>query len=111
MVHPDVNPRGSALQRGTPSGGCRSLVAKVWHRAEMSESFDVWASQQKCSVPISTPSFARQSATLFVSRFTWEGVMLRLVRRRLPKSSSSPESHQLGEIFEGLPPWRILVIN
>jgi hypothetical protein len=77
----------------------------------MSKSSEVWASQQKCSVLISTPWFARQSATMFASRYTWEGVMLRLVLRRLPKSSSSPESRQLGEIFNGFPPWRILVIN
>jgi hypothetical protein len=104
MLHPGVVPRGSGLRRGTPSGGCRSLVAKVWHRVEMSESSEMWASQQKCSVSISTPSFARQSAILFASRFTWEGMMLRLGWRRRVKSSSNPESRQLGEIFEGWPP-------
>ena len=104
ILRPDVVPCGSSLQHGTPSGGCRSLVAKVWHRVEMSKSSEMWGSQQKCSVSISTPSFARQSPILFASRFTWEGMMLRLGWRRWVKSSSNPESHQLGEIFEGWPP-------
>jgi len=111
MAQPDICPCVLSSRRGTPSGGWRSLLSKVWRQSEISESSKVWASQQKCSVSIATPSFAKQSATLFASLFTWEGVMLRLVLRRLPKSSSSPERRQLGEIFSGFPPWMILVIS
>jgi hypothetical protein len=101
ILRRDIVPRAYDLRRGTPSRGCRSLVAKVWHRVEMSESSEMWTSQQKCSAPISIASFPRQSGILLASRFTWEGMILRWGWRRQVKSSSNPESHQIGDIFEG----------